>query len=255
VRRSRSVEHHREQVVRALGRRNLADLSAVVARLPRRYLLTRSAAFTARHLALLAGAPLGDGEVRVRAHRQRLAPEWDLVIVARDRPGLLATVAGVLALRGASVLAADAATTADGLALDVFTVGSAYGAPLESSVWPRVENDLQAALDGSLPLDALLATAPLDGADQAHDEVRVRVDNAVSQFYSVIEIRAPDRVGLLYRITRAFHRLGLDIHHAKVATHPDGALDVFYVWDLAGNKLDEERAEAVAADLTAALTA
>ena len=46
-------------------------------------------------------------------------------------------MSGVLALRGATVLAADAATSADGLVLDVFTVGSAYGAPLEASLWPR----------------------------------------------------------------------------------------------------------------------
>jgi [protein-PII] uridylyltransferase len=62
-------------------------------------------------------------------------------------------------------------------------------------------------------------------------------------------VRAPDRVGLLYRITRALHDLGLDIHHAKVATYPEGALDVFYVWDLSGNKLDAERTCTVTREL------
>jgi len=71
----------------------------------------------------------------------------------------------------------------------------------------------------------------------------VSVDNAASQFFSVVEVRAPDQVGLLYRITRALHDLGLDIHHAKIATRPEGALDVFYVWDLSGEKLDEPGAK------------
>jgi [protein-PII] uridylyltransferase len=154
----------------------------------------------------------------------------------------------VLALRGATVLAADAATSADGLVLDVFTVGSAYGAPLEPSLWPLLTADLRAALEGQLPLEELLASAPADAAQDG--PVKVHVDNAASQVFSLVEVRAPDRVGLLYRITRALHDLGLDIHHAKVATYPEGALDVFYVWDLSGTKLDEQQAAHVGAELT-----
>jgi [protein-PII] uridylyltransferase len=243
ARRQRSVEQHRERLVDALTRRSLPEMVPMVGRLPRRYLLAHSAAFVARHLKLAAGEPVREGEVRLRAERHRRADEWDLLVVARDRPGLLATMAGVLALRGATVLAADAATSADGLVLDVFTVGSAYGAPLDAELWPRLEHDLHAALDERLPLDALLASVPNGGADDG--PVSVNVDNAASQVFTVVEVRAPDRVGLLYRITRALHDLGLDIHHAKVATYPDGALDVFYVWDLSGNKLDPDRACAV----------
>jgi [protein-PII] uridylyltransferase len=248
ARRRRSVEQHRARLRQELTKRHLDALAPVVGRLPRRYLLTRSAAFIARHLALIAGSPLEDGEVRLRAERHRRAPEWDLLVVARDRPGLLATMAGVLALRGATVLAADAATSADGLVLDVFTVGSAYGAPLERELWPRLTDDLRAALDERLPLDALLASVPATEHD--HGPVTVTVDNAASQLFSVVEVRAPDRVGLLYRITRALYELGLDIHHAKVATYPEGALDVFYVWDLSGNKLDEPHACQVTRELT-----
>jgi [protein-PII] uridylyltransferase len=58
-------------------------------------------------------------------------------------------------------------------------------------------------------------------------------------------------VGLLYRITRALHELGLDIHHAKIATYPEGVLDVFYVWDLSGEKLDEPAAQLAAGNLAA----
>jgi [protein-PII] uridylyltransferase len=81
------------------------------------------------------------------------------------------------------------------------------------------------------------------------DPVKVHVDNTASQVFSLVEVRAPDRVGLLYRITRALHDLGLDIHHAKVATYPEGAVDVFYVWDLSGSKLDEQQATQVGVEL------
>jgi [protein-PII] uridylyltransferase len=79
------------------------------------------------------------------------------------------------------------------------------------------------------------------------------VDNTASQFFSIVEVRAPDRVGLLYSIAAGLHELGLDIHHAKIATHPDGALDVFYVRDLNGQKLDQPVAETAARALAAGL--
>jgi [protein-PII] uridylyltransferase len=243
-RQRRSLEHHRERIVEQLVQRGLDALVPQVARLPRRYILARSPTFIARHLSLVAGS-----DVRIQARRHRPHGVWEVLIVARDRPGLLATFAGVLALRGATVLAADAATCSDGLVLDVFTVASAYGLPLERSVWSHVEADLAAALDGRLPLEDLLGARPPMG----DTDIRVRIDNSASQFFSVVEVHAPDEVGLLYRITSALSRLGLDIHHAKIATHAERALDVFYVWDLAGNKLDAARARELERDMLARL--
>jgi [protein-PII] uridylyltransferase len=251
TRRTRSLEQHRERIVHELQRRKLGDLVPLVPRLPRRYVLARSPAFVARHLSLLGGAALADGEFRLQAHRHRQPGLWDILIVARDRPGLLATVAGILALRGTSVLAADAATCADGLVLDVFTVGGAYGVQVPTDRWPAVAADVQAALEGRVPLRDLLGARQMEPEEA--EAVHVRVDNAASQFFSVVEVRAPDQVGLLYRITRALHELGLDIHHAKIATRPEGALDVFYVWDLSGEKLDEQGAQRTAENLEARL--
>ena len=239
-RRQRSLDQQKDRLIRELERRHLEDLAPHVARLPRRYLLMHTPAFAVRHLALLGTQPLRDGEVRMQAHRRRQPGVWDVLIVARDRPGLLATVAGVLSLRGASVLAADAATSADGLVLDVFTVTSA-----DTLQWSQIEADLHAAFRGRIPLHDLLGSRPLQPEEAA--AVQVGVDNSASQFFSVVEIRAPDQVGLLYRIASALHALGLDIHHARIATNPDGALDVFYVRDLSGDKLTDS-ASADAAD-------
>jgi [protein-PII] uridylyltransferase len=246
ARRTHALEQRRERIIRALYRRNLPYLVRTVARLPRRYILTRSPEQAARHLALLERGPLAEGEVRMQASRHRQPGMWDLLLVARDRPGLLATLAGVLALRGASVLGADAATTSDGLVLDVFNVGSAQ--PLQ---WPRIEADLDRALQGHIPLDDLLGSRPIDPHDAA--AIHVAVDNTASQFFNVVEVRAPDQVGLLYRIASGLHAERLDIQHARIATHPDGALDVFYVRDLGGRKLSDEAAEEVAESIAARL--
>ena len=242
-RRTRSLEQHRTRIVRELERRELARLAPLVARLPRRYVLTRTPAFAARHLALLASGALAEGEVRIDARRRRTPGVWDVLIVARDRPGLLAMVAGVLALRGASVLGADAATSSDGLVLDVFTVSGP-----DAALWPVIERDLKLALEGRIPLHDLLGSRPMEPEDVA--AVNVSVDNTASQFFSVVEVRAHDQVGLLYRIASALHAEQLDIHHARIVTNPEGALDVFYVRDLNGQKLTDDTAFAITASLT-----
>lgn len=245
ARRVRALEQRRERIVRALYRRNLPDLVRVVGRLPRRYVLTRSPDLAARHLELLERGPLADGEVRMQALRHQ-SGVWDLLVVARDRPGLLATLAGVLALRGASVLGADAATSSDGLVLDVFNVASSQ--PLH---WPSIERDLDSALQGLIPLQDLLGTPPAEFADPTR--IHVTIDNSASQFFSVVEVRAPDQVGLLYRIASALHREQLDIQHARITTHTDGAFDVFYVRTLDGAKLSDAAAQEVAGFVAARL--
>jgi [protein-PII] uridylyltransferase len=66
----------------------------------------------------------------------------------------------------------------------------------------------------------------------------VTVDNSLSDTHTVVEVRAPDRLGLLYLITRALAAEGLDIATAKIATDRDHALDAFYVTGRAGGKVE-----------------
>jgi [protein-PII] uridylyltransferase len=246
LRRTRALEQHRERIGRELTRRGLDGLVPLIGRLPRRYVLSHTPAFAARHLALLGREPLGGGEVRIQAYRRRQAGLWDVLIVAHDRPGLLAMVTGVLALRGASVLGADAATSSDGLVLDVFTVRGP-----EALRWAQVESDLRLAILGRMPLHDLLGSRPIPPEEAS--AIRVAVDSVGSSFFTLVEVRAPDQVGLLYRIASALHAEGLDIHHARIATYPEGALDVFYVRDLAGEILSESASSEAATALTARL--
>jgi [protein-PII] uridylyltransferase len=70
----------------------------------------------------------------------------------------------------------------------------------------------------------------------------VTVDNSLSDTHSVVEVKAPDRLGLLYLVTRALGAEGLDIATAKIATDLDHALDAFYVRDRAGRKVEAPEA-------------
>ena len=69
---------------------------------------------------------------------------------------------------------------------------------------------------------------------------RVRVDNSTSDRFTILDIFASDRTGLLYTIARTIFELGLSVSLAKIGTYLDQVVDVFYVTDRAGRKIDDE---------------
>ena len=68
---------------------------------------------------------------------------------------------------------------------------------------------------------------------------KITLDNQLSDDYTVVEVKCPDRVGLLYLVTRTLAALGLDIASARIATEIDQAVDTFYVHDGQGRKLED----------------
>jgi [protein-PII] uridylyltransferase len=196
-----------------------------------------------------APEPPPDGTVELIA-RARLADALVLdgdgplvTLVAPDRPGLFWRVAGTLALHGLDVVSARAWSSADGFAVERFRVQSVFGRQPD---WRAVESDLNRVLAGRLSLEARLADRARDyaGAPRAPSaappRVEVSVDNEASDSATVIEVRAPDRIGTLYRITKALAELELDVRLAKVASLGHEVVDAFYVVDRDGTKLTDE---------------
>jgi [protein-PII] uridylyltransferase len=108
-----------------------------------------------------------------------------------------------------------------------------------------VVEDARIALRGRLSLDARLAELQRSHADAAPalaeraSEPEIVVDDSASDFFTVVEVRAPDRVGLLHTITRSLVEMELDIAVAKVSTYGDEVVDVFYVRDFDGQKISD----------------
>src|SRR5688500_7187866 len=166
-----------------------------------------------------------------------------VTLVAPDRPGLIWRVAGTLALHGLDVVSARVWSSADGFAIERFRVQSVFGRPPD---WAAVESDLNRVLAGKLSLEARLADRARDYASSprppsaAPARVEVSVDNEASDSATVIEVRAPDHIGVLYRITKALAELELDVRPAKVASLGHEVVDAFYVVDRDGRKLEDD---------------
>jgi [protein-PII] uridylyltransferase len=71
-------------------------------------------------------------------------------------------------------------------------------------------------------------------------DTKVEVDNSASDFYTVVEVYTHDRPGLLYRVTEKIFEMNLSIWMARISTKVDQVVDVFYVQDLSGAKLEDE---------------
>ena len=77
-------------------------------------------------------------------------------------------------------------------------------------------------------------------------QIRVNTDNSTSDRYTIIDVFAYDRTGLLYAVTRTLFELGCSVWRAKISTYLDQVLDVFYVTDQAGGKIvDQGRLDAI----------
>ena len=188
------------------------------------------------HLDLVTQAQEA-GEVVVRGNGSHVT------IAAHDRAGLFAKVAGTLTLHGLDVLSARAWSGDDGQALEEFHVQPVFD---DLPDWADVEADLRKVLEGRMSLEASVADRarryadrprPPGSASAVPARTSVTVDNRASATSTVIEVRAPDRLGTLYRITRALADLHLDIRHAKVATLGHEVVDSFYVADAHGAKI------------------
>ena len=203
------------------------------------------------HLAVLDRGR-AEGRLVLDAHQR------EATIVAPDRRGLFRHVAGVLALHGLDVLAARAWSSDDGWAIEHFHVEPAFG---KAPDWPAVEADIGKALDGQLSLEARLAERARQYAGRvgvlaaAPPRTQVTVHTEASDTATVVDVRAPDRIGTLYRITRVLADLGLDIRSAKVATVGHEVVDAFYVVDADGAKVtDDDRVATIEGALKVVLS-
>ncbi len=220
------------------------DVSAFLEQMPDRYFFTVPEADIALHFDLMRS--LGE---RPLVCRIRHFPELEFsefIVVTRDQPGLFSMIAGALTANNLNILSARITTRTNGVAMDVFRVSHWMGAgsmAMEEDRWLRVEHDLERVITGQQDIAGLVAAAHhVQSAGRKfvrHVPTEVTVDNRTSEQFTVIDVFTQDRVGLLFAITHTLYRLGLLIHLARISTNADQALDVFYVSDRAGGKIED----------------
>ena len=171
----------------------------------------------------------------------------ELTVFAPDHPRLLSVIAGACAMAGANIVDAQIYTTTDGRALDTIAVSRGFDRDEdEERRAGRVATTIEQALRGDLQLPEMVARrSPPKGRIKAFAvETEVTINNQWSNRYTMIEVTGLDRPGLLYELTATLSKLNLNIVSAHVATFGERAVDVFYVTDLFGAKIDSATRQA-----------
>ena len=182
----------------------------------------------------------------------------EFAVCTRDRPGLFSRLSGVLAANGMNILAARIATSTDGVALDAFRISNGGVTDHDDERWERVERTLRDVLVGKIDIEELVSRSRRPSIltrKRRAAPTTIEIDNQVSRDYTVLDVSTGDRVGLLFTITNCLYHLWLEIHLAKITTMVDQVLDVFYVTDNEGRKIeDPERLEIIRRELLRALS-
>jgi [protein-PII] uridylyltransferase len=199
-----------------------------------------------RHARLIRDAEARHAPLTVETQVLAARAVTEITVYAADHAGLFSRIAGALAVAGASIVDARIHTLTNGMALDTFWVQDAAGGAFDQPHrLARLSVLIEQALSGRLRLATEIrkASRALLGRRMRaiHVPPRVVIDNHASNTHTVLEVNGRDRPGLLHDVTAAISEHGLQIASAHVTTYGVRAVDVFYVKDVFGLKVENER--------------
>jgi [protein-PII] uridylyltransferase len=212
-------------------------ISEYVEHLPDRYLSCYSLEEITHHV-----------EMARSVERELLLVEWKIekeiqakvTVCTKDRYGLFSRITGSMFLNRLNILEAQIHTWENGIALDTFWVEDVTK-DIERRLH-QFKKDLQEVLRGEVSLrDLLSKRREANGTRQKvipRVKGEIKINNQDSGFYTIVEVTGEDRLGVLYELTQALTDHGCDIHFARISTLGNRIVDVFYVQDSLGEKIE-----------------
>ena len=222
-----------------------ADIEAHLARGYPSYWVSFDTDTHLNHARLVHQAEQGQAPLTLDWRRDETRSVTEVTLYAADHPGLFARIAGAMALSGVSIVDAKIITMTNGMALDSFQIeDSAADAEDRANRRTKLVGTIEQALSGKLRLDRELAKRRDSSKSRTKlfpVPPRVLIHDNASAAHTVIEINGRDRVGLLYDLTSTMTKLNLQIASAHISTYGERVVDVFYVKDVFGLKVENDR--------------
>jgi [protein-PII] uridylyltransferase len=166
-----------------------------------------------------------------------------VTVCTKNRYGIFSKIAGSMFLNRLNILEAQIHTWENGVALDTFWVEDTTK-DIDRRL-KQFEKELAEVLSGEIPLKDLLSKRKESNWIQQKVIPKVsgeiKINNDDSDFYTIVEVTGEDRMGILYEITQALTEHGCDIHFARISTLGNRIVDVFYVQDTWGEKIEEKQ--------------
>lgn len=213
--------------------------------LPQGYLSATPPAEAVSDLWLLHDLPQGDVAARAQYLADSATVQFTIGASEAIVPGIFHRLTGALTSHGLEIRSAQIHTLADGLVLDRFLVRDPdfAGEPPPDRV-AEITRALEHSLRSPSGQPPSFRRTWRAGADRKplapRPQTSVTIDNSTSDRWTIVDVFAFDRSGLLYAITRALFELDLSVARAKIGTYLDQVVDVFYVTDQQGRKISEQ---------------
>jgi len=179
----------------------------------------------------------------------------NITVVTKDTTSLLAKLCGALAINDLNIHDAKIFTKRDGIVIDSFNVTDFLSHKLVSEKkFESIEKSILQAISGELNIKKEFKRIKskwkrlLDKSVKSSPIVEINFEG--HNKYTIIDISAPDKIGLLYSITHKMAELGLSVAFAKISTKEDGALDAFYIQKNNGEKLRQSELGFISDELT-----
>jgi [protein-PII] uridylyltransferase len=167
-----------------------------------------------------------------------------LKVMAPDKPGLLAAVAGSLTLHGLQIKRAKISAPYPNIAMEEFDLEQEFEKQID---WLAIQKDINDALTKERDLQKLLNERNNSYQNYIRPQsaytpsTKVNIDNITSDQFSIVEVRSPDYTGILYTITACLAEVNIDVASALVDTLGNEVIDIFYIQDEKGNKITDTK--------------
>ena len=181
---------------------------------------------------------------KVHIFKESKVQATELLVIAPDHHGLFSLISGLVAASGFEVVSAKIITRSDGFALDTFFIQNRDKKPIiDEYLRKKLIKTISIGLEGGFDIEKELNIKwkEIPARFRAvKAPTRVIVDNKRSNRYTILEVKCKNGPGVLYKITKAITTLGLQINTANVSTYGDRVVDIFYVKNAFGSKIEDD---------------
>lgn len=248
IKKEKALEKKRERIISLESEFKLEkpELEKIISGMSHRYLMHNSEEDIISHLKLYDDMRINSKDFSLSIEKQQNAGSRTATFAGAVVPGLSSKIAGTYTLNNYDILDAQIFSWGKKTALDIFTIKPFYEDPHEETKWKKISTDLTKVLNNEIDLNEALKNKNPNPDFKKQGNIakkadRVEIDNDSSSFFTIIEIYTYDYPGLLFAVTNALYNKGIDIVYAKITTHVDQVVDIFYVRELYGGKIDSQK--------------
>lgn len=165
-----------------------------------------------------------------------------VTVITRDSDALLSRLCGALSINDLNIHDARIFTRKDGIVIDSFNVTDfRTGGLINNSRYSKISSDLTKAVSNELQITKEFSRVKTKWWRLENKlfkrKGKIKIAFEKHDKYTIIDVYSPDRLGLLYQITKKMNELGLSIYFAKISTKADDVVDSFYTLDKQSKKV------------------